>query len=191
MQARETLVRVASRLFVELGYDAVGVQEIVTEAGVTKPTLYHHFRNKRGLLDEVARRTEASISRVLDGLVGSAGYRGDLPHDLEELIEALLRFAREDPIAMRLMLAAQNGPSESEARLAFRPLWTGLSEEVERFFASAAGDHGNMAGRETEYTVSLLGIVLAYAVQLLDGRLTPQPDRAHRIMRQFSYGIYS
>src|SRR5215211_7966667 len=38
-------------LFAARGYDAVGVQEIVEAAGVTKPTLYHYFGSKRGLLE--------------------------------------------------------------------------------------------------------------------------------------------
>ena len=29
------------------GYDAVGVQEIVDTAGITKPTLYYYFGSKR------------------------------------------------------------------------------------------------------------------------------------------------
>ncbi|HIS80092.1 MAG TPA: helix-turn-helix transcriptional regulator [Candidatus Scatomonas merdavium] len=39
MENRERLLEAALSLFYEKGYDAVGVQEIVEAAGVTKPTL--------------------------------------------------------------------------------------------------------------------------------------------------------
>ena len=43
----------ALKLFSNNGYEATGVQEICEQAGVTKPTLYHYFGSKQGLLDAV------------------------------------------------------------------------------------------------------------------------------------------
>ena len=43
MDNRARLLDCAQDLFAARGYDAVGVQEIVEAAGVTKPTLYHYF----------------------------------------------------------------------------------------------------------------------------------------------------
>jgi TetR/AcrR family transcriptional regulator len=51
MDNRSALLTHALQLFAARGYDAVGVQEIVEAAGITKPTLYHYFGSKRGLLD--------------------------------------------------------------------------------------------------------------------------------------------
>ena len=48
---RAELLARALDLFAAYGYDGVGVQQICDAAGVTKPTLYHHFGNKRGLLE--------------------------------------------------------------------------------------------------------------------------------------------
>ena len=50
MDNRELLLNTALELFHAKGYDAVGVQEIVEKAGVTKPTLYYYFGSKLGLL---------------------------------------------------------------------------------------------------------------------------------------------
>ena len=46
MENREMIMRCAKTLFYAKGYDAVGVQEIVDKAGVTKPTLYYYFGSK-------------------------------------------------------------------------------------------------------------------------------------------------
>lgn len=48
---RTKLLAAATHLFALHGYEAVGVQLIVAAVGVTKPTLYHYFGSKRGLLD--------------------------------------------------------------------------------------------------------------------------------------------
>ena len=50
---RELLLDAALDLFYAKGYDAVGVQEIVDRAGVTKPTLYYYFGSKIGLLQNL------------------------------------------------------------------------------------------------------------------------------------------
>ena len=43
MDNRELIVQSALELFYARGYDAVGVQEIVDKAGISKPTLYYYF----------------------------------------------------------------------------------------------------------------------------------------------------
>ena len=51
MDNREKILTNALDLFYTRGYDAVGIQQIVDAAGLTKPTMYYYFGSKRGLLD--------------------------------------------------------------------------------------------------------------------------------------------
>jgi len=44
----DRLLDTALDLFSRRGYEGTGVQQIVTTAGVTKPTLYHYFGSKIG-----------------------------------------------------------------------------------------------------------------------------------------------
>lgn len=60
MDNREKILNCALELFHARGYDAVGVQEIAETAGVTKPTLYYYFGNKRGLLEALLSRSMRS-----------------------------------------------------------------------------------------------------------------------------------
>lgn len=175
-------------LFTRRGYDAVGVQRIVETAGVTKPTLYHYFGRKRGVLEEICRQIEEALFATL---ADALEYRGDMPRTLEEIVASILRFAGERPRELRLLLALQHGPVESEARSVVWPLIERLAAEIRRVFTAAVGDHGNMAGRERAYTASFLGVCFTYAELLLDGQVEPTPDLAHVIMHQFSHGIYS
>ncbi|MHC4955922.1 MAG: TetR/AcrR family transcriptional regulator [Planctomycetota bacterium] len=52
---RERLVAVAIKLFYERGFQAVGLDQIVEAAGVTKTTLYKHFESKDALMLEAVR----------------------------------------------------------------------------------------------------------------------------------------
>jgi AcrR family transcriptional regulator len=56
--ARGRIVGAAYDLFSRFGFRAVGVDQIVAEAGVAKTTLYHHFRSKDELGVAVLQRRE-------------------------------------------------------------------------------------------------------------------------------------
>src|SRR3954447_245095 len=58
---RAALLEAGRRLFAERGYNAVAAEEIVTEAGVTRGALYHHFDGKAGLFEAVFIGIEAGL----------------------------------------------------------------------------------------------------------------------------------
>ncbi|MEU9667309.1 TetR/AcrR family transcriptional regulator [Streptomyces bobili] len=59
-QPRERILRSATALLAEGGRDAVSTRAVSTAAGVQAQTIYRHFGDMQGLLDEVARRGYAS-----------------------------------------------------------------------------------------------------------------------------------
>ena len=64
MDNRSNILSQAVELFASRGYDAVGVQEIVDAAGITKPTLYHYFGSKLGLLNTIFTEHFTALYRV-------------------------------------------------------------------------------------------------------------------------------
>ncbi len=87
--AARKILSVATDLFHRRGYDATGVQEIVSKARLTKGAFYHHFESKNDVLRtihedyldrELARLEEihdsdlepaAKLSRVIEMVVGT------------------------------------------------------------------------------------------------------------------------
>ena len=59
---RERLLVHARALFAERGYAAVGTEEIVRAAGVTRGALYHQFRDKEALFEAVVEEVEAETT---------------------------------------------------------------------------------------------------------------------------------
>lgn len=57
-EKKNHLVRVAHELFNRYGYHAVGVDQIIAEAGVAKTTLYRHFRSKEDLIVAVLKMVD-------------------------------------------------------------------------------------------------------------------------------------
>ena len=66
MGNREKIVECALDLFCRKGYESVGVQEICTAAGVTKPTLYYYFKSKYGLLEELLEEKYAEFGYKIE-----------------------------------------------------------------------------------------------------------------------------
>jgi AcrR family transcriptional regulator len=59
---RERLLAHARTLFAGRGYAAVGTEEIVRAAGVTRGALYHQFRDKAALFEAVVEEVEAETT---------------------------------------------------------------------------------------------------------------------------------
>lgn len=55
---REHLLEVATVLFHRYGYHAVGLDRILEEAGVSRPTLFKHFPNKDALIVTALKRRD-------------------------------------------------------------------------------------------------------------------------------------
>jgi TetR/AcrR family transcriptional regulator len=186
---RAVLLTTALHLFANQGYDAVGVQQIVEAAGVTKPTLYYYFRSKQGLLETLVHERSATL--VAD-VQQATDYQGDITRSITLTVQAFFEFARHQPVFYRLLMSMWFAPPSAEYSPVVLELMRTLLAAVETMFERAVPDHGNMRGRQRRYALSLRGTIDTYIglsfqsyIHLDDNKLI------HDIVHQFMHGIFS
>jgi len=188
MENRAHLLACALDLFSARGYDAVGVQEIVETAGVTKPTLYHYFSNKRGLLDTLL---EEQFQPLTAAICPASDYQRDLVMSLRRVMLAYFNFARENPSFYRLHLTLFFASPDSEPNQAVRRFTDEQYHLVEALFASAAEQHGNLRNRQGTYAATFIGLINTYIGLSLNGYITLNDPLAYQAVKQYMYGIFS
>jgi AcrR family transcriptional regulator len=104
-ETKRDLLRAARRLFTERGYSSSATDQIVTEAGVSRGALYHHFKDKEDLFRAVVEDVNAELS---DQMATRAMGNEDLWAGVLEGIDAFLD-ACLDPAYQRIILL--DGPS--------------------------------------------------------------------------------
>jgi AcrR family transcriptional regulator len=65
---REAVLRTAVRMFLERSYARTSMNDVATQLSITKPALYHYFRNKEEILVEIFRCGTDLIDRMLDAI---------------------------------------------------------------------------------------------------------------------------
>ncbi|WP_045825568.1 TetR/AcrR family transcriptional regulator [Teredinibacter turnerae] len=69
IETRERLLETALNLLWRRNYNAVGVNEICKQAGVTKGSFYHHFESKAALFCQASEYAWQSTKQVVDEIM--------------------------------------------------------------------------------------------------------------------------
>jgi AcrR family transcriptional regulator len=93
-ERRQQLVDVARRVFAARGFEAATLEEIAERAGVSRPIVYSHFGDKRGLFEAVV---EAEVGRVQAVVTDAIAAPGEPRQVLERGLHAFFRYVQEHP----------------------------------------------------------------------------------------------
>lgn len=96
----ERILSTALDLFAVKGYDATAVREICEAAGITKPTLYHFFGSKDGVLKALIGTGFQRYRTLVDVALASPGTYRDR---LKIVARAVFESARLQPKFWRFM----------------------------------------------------------------------------------------
>ena len=185
---RTTILETALAFFAAFGYEATGTLEICDSAGVTKPTMYHYFKSKQGLMEVILSE---NFEPFLERLKEATRYQHDLTLNLEKVLRAYFSFAQENPVFYRLQFSMQYAPLKSESYELVSPWVKRQRELIQAMFARAEADHGNMRGRSSSYTTTLLGMINAYASDALARERELDDEMIYQARHQFMHGIFS
>lgn len=192
MDNKMIILQCAKELFYLKGYDAVGVQEIVDRAGVTKPTLYYHFGSKLGLLKTLM---EMNFSH-LQGLIEKISVPGlRIEEVLYQLADAYCEFFERDRQFYMLMMSLFYSARENEAHQVVRPYVIKFYSMVVKTFEQASDQLGNMHGRQKEFALGFIGTINHYLLQLCESdtenKVKIDKEKIQALVNQFMYGIFS
>ena len=121
------IVEVAMQLFIERGFDATSIDAVAEAAGVSKPTLYARYRDKRALFEAVLNERVREWLAPLSAAAEAQALQTE-PKDagmvLDELSRTLLARS-QDPGAAALTrcIAAQALQFPDLAKLAYEEGW--------------------------------------------------------------------
>src|SRR5579864_3105435 len=79
VQNRELILAAAERLFREKGVDAVGLAELMKEAGFTRGGFYNHFASKEALVSEVVGKAMDEGTQQLEAAIAQSQRIGADP----------------------------------------------------------------------------------------------------------------
>jgi AcrR family transcriptional regulator len=184
---RSNILNCALRLFAAHGYEGVGIQRIVEAAQVSKPTLYHYFGSKQGLLSALL---ETYYNNLHQSLAVAATYNGDLPVTLNTITSAYFRFANAHPVFYRMQLAMWFAPVDGEAYKLTVPFRHQQRELIQNVFLQATSRFKDMLERDRIYSATFLGMIHTYIGMALNGHIVLDEVVANRAVYQFMHGIF-
>lgn len=185
---RTKILECALRLFASHGYEGVGIQRIVEAAQVSKPTLYHYFGSKQGLL---AALLATHYDPLRQALAAAAAYNGDLPVTLNTIASAYFRFANDHPVFYRMQLAMWFAPMDSEPYKLTLPFRRQQRELIQSVFLQATCRFSDMRERDRIYSATFLGMIHTYIGMALNGHIALDEVVANRAVFQFMHGIFA
>ncbi len=182
---RAELLDRALDLFAAYGYDGVSVQQICNAAGVTKPTLYHHFGSKRGILESLM---EERLAALFAALADPGAPHGELAAGLTAIAEATFAYAAAERTFYRLYLTLWFAPIRSEAYEIARRFHERHFAAVERYFRDAARSDAALEGRGRALAAAFLGLVNNHIGLALNNYAALNARLARETAAAFLYG---
>ncbi len=157
--SRDRILDAALELTARYGITGMSLQLLADQVGLHKSTLFHHFPDKRSIIDEMTVRFMTEVVRRVEPM------EHDDPPDLERFVavaESLDDYFSEHPWTALMVMRDTLGP--------FETTWFGeQSAETTRFFGILAQwlDRARQAGvvrpmSVPQVIVNLMAIVLFY-----------------------------
>jgi TetR/AcrR family transcriptional regulator len=177
---RERLLIAAVQSFADKGYAATSVREIVEAAGVTKPVLYYHFRNKEGVFRAMMQEAIAVHRVVLDEVRRAGGTACERILMLNERVYVL---ALENALAVRVIDSVYYGPRGGTPEFDFEELH-GEFDAMMRGLVEEAVTAGELPqGNIDDVVLALLGGFLAGKASISDRSIMGNPVRPEDLRR--------
>jgi AcrR family transcriptional regulator len=170
---RDQVVDVARRLFGERGTTDVSMDEIASEAGVSRSTVYVYFANRSELLRACL---QGMYAQLLEAIAGTWEQEDEPGRRLERLIEEMLAVVDDSPAFFRFALVAQGTPARDGEVVGAELALIGL--DVARLLRDLVVEgvaRGQFRPLDPDLAISLVGQQIYGAMTVRAGEPMPRP----------------
>jgi AcrR family transcriptional regulator len=168
---REQILAAATRAFARGGFAVTNLDDVATEAGISRVILYRHFESKADLYRAVLERACARLVAA----VGAGNYTS-------ESVDALIGAAVEDPDAFRLLF--QHAAREPEFRQQIDAFRASMTAVAHRQLAQTIPD-----ASWARWAAQLTPVVTVEAIIAWLDAGQPDRDQAADRIRQVLAGV--
>ena len=186
---RDQVIDVARRLFGERGTTDVPMDEIASEAGVARSTVYVYFANRDELLRACLQRMHDQLT---EGLAQTWGQDAEPAERLERLVEEMLARVDDSPAFFRLALVTQGTPARGAEAVGNELALISLSIAALIHGLVREGiDRGQFRPIDPDRATALIGqqIYGAMAVRAEDPAPLPRGEAATETVRFILHGL--
>ncbi len=149
------ILKATEALLLEAGEEGVSIRKVSERCGYSAPTIYHHFGDKKGLIDSLLEER----FRVVHQLMMDIPRGSDAALHLRQMARAFIRFSLENPSHYRLLTTPrpESEPDVPSAKAA-QDLAKVALEELAR--------EGTLATSDTEAAFQVLWAVVHGLISL-------------------------
>src|SRR4051812_9075854 len=108
-ERREQVLDATKAIVAERGFHAVSIEAVARAAGITRPIVYAHFQDLRGLLEALVERESQRCLAQLAAVLPTDLGEGDARDALLTALRGYLEVVASDPDTWRLMLMPAEG----------------------------------------------------------------------------------
>jgi len=194
-EARKLILDAAEERLATGGPEALRLQDIAADVGISHPAILHHFESRDGLVLALSLRTLQSLR---DGLIDVLGEVDLQNPNVEGVLAAVFGVLSDRGLARLLAWVVLSGrlfPGNVAQTAEEAQLLKDISDAIHALRVKAAEDHGIPAGEplDTMFIVYLVAAAAfgdaVFGAPLLDGfgvSAADQPDTQRQFRRWFA-----
>jgi TetR/AcrR family transcriptional regulator len=189
--SRMNLIKVATPLFAEKGFNGVNLREIASVAGINVSMISYYFGGKEGLYGAVLREQFAVMKRVTD----IAQLDIDPMQKVELYVRATVARYRKNPYLLRFYTSELTNPTPCFAAIV-KPAVQEVVKTLQQLFADGLAHCQFRAGlNPTDTALALAGMINFYFLlepatgELVDHSPERDEELTRNIMDIFKNGV--
>ena len=192
--SKECILESALNLFCQKGYSGAGINEIATESGITKPTLYYYFKSKEGLYRSMWDKNfiplldKLSVSTKYEN--NSSEYEKDVFPVLCNVVKSFFEYAEKNTRfyfhALAILISSEDNDARTTGTAYFADAFLLLREMFEKMGEA----HGQIKDHGYQLAITFFGMINAYLScwRINQKELTDETIKA--LVKQFMHGIF-